>query len=414
MKKLLVLILIVTTLALAGLAMAADWTGPNDAGDFFHLNSGRQAKGIYLQPCTDFKTTKLDPSLTPAAVTLATGEQTFYDDITLVNNGSASDLRYRKVPNQGDSLPADWATNFSRIKQNAAPFTFRATGYEKIFFWTSAAETDASSIEECWPGSLGAELASTYTATKTSTPTATKTVTLTSTPTATPSITASFSQSPSFTASGTKTSTPTATKTATGTATPSASPTISPTPSNTPVIAALKIVEVYAGGGSSGAVYENDFAVIFNTGLATASLTGMSLQKGTTGSSFVSKVNLSGSILANSYYLVKMASSGAIGSALPTEDLDGTVISLANGTGTLALVNSTSLVSCGAGTVVDVVGWGATAGCFETQSTSSIAGNGVSLQRDNDCLDTGDNAADWNSFSPPQPRNASSSTHTCP
>jgi hypothetical protein len=68
-------------------------------------------------------------------------------------------------------------------------------------------------------------------------------------------------------------------------------------------------------------------------------------------------------------------------------------------------------------TIVDFVGYGSTANCYEGSgpTTPNFSGNVTSVSRkSNGCQDTNDNAADFSNTSPPTPRNTSSTPNVCP
>ncbi len=132
----------------------------------------------------------------------------------------------------------------------------------------------------------------------------------------------------------------------------------------------LRIEQVYAAGGNSGATYKADYVVLRNVTAASVSLTGYSLQYASaTGTSWSTKVDLSGAVPANGYFLIALAA-GTNGIALPTADLTSASINLSASAGKLALVSSTTVLSAacpatGVAAVVDFVGYGSTASCYE-------------------------------------------------
>jgi hypothetical protein len=133
------------------------------------------------------------------------------------------------------------------------------------------------------------------------------------------------------------------------------------------------ISEVYGGGGNGGATYQNDFIELYNPTSSPINLTGWSVQYASTSGTTWQVTNLSNSIPAHGYYLIKEASNAAVGSLLPTADATGT-IPMAAGAGKVALVSSTTALSgsCPTG-LIDLVGYG-TANCFEgTSGTGTIS-----------------------------------------
>jgi uncharacterized repeat protein (TIGR01451 family) len=176
----------------------------------------------------------------------------------------------------------------------------------------------------------------------------------------------------------------------------------------------LVISQVYGGGGNVGAPYTNDFIEIFNRGNTSVSLSGLSVQyAAATGTSW-SVTNLSGTLAAGKYFLIQ-ESSGANGVALPTPDASGT-IAMAAGTGKVALVSTTVAltVACPSGaTIIDFVGYGTTANCFEGSGPAPVPSATVSdLRGSSGCIDTANNASDF-AAGPPNPRNSATSASSC-
>jgi uncharacterized protein YjdB len=182
----------------------------------------------------------------------------------------------------------------------------------------------------------------------------------------------------------------------------------------------LVISQVYAGGGNSGAQFTNDFVEVFNRGTTTVNLatTSYSIQyAGATATFGSSKVDLtSGAIAPGHYFLVQLSSGGANGVALPTPDATGS-INMAATAGKVALVvGTTSLTGSGCplgATVIDFVGYGTTADCFEGSGRAPAPSNTTAdFRKSGGCTDTNDNAADF-LVSAPFPRNTSSPTNNC-
>ncbi len=136
-----------------------------------------------------------------------------------------------------------------------------------------------------------------------------------------------------------------------------------------PTNAAVVISQLYGGGGNAGASYQNDFVELYNRSNAPVDLTGWSLQYASaTGNGWdFTKQPLGGTIGAGEYYLIALASNGAIGNPLPPANINGS-INLSGTTGKVALVNSfiglTGNCPIGDPTIVDFVGYGS-ADCHE-------------------------------------------------
>lgn len=164
----------------------------------------------------------------------------------------------------------------------------------------------------------------------------------------------------------------------------------------------LVISQVYGGGGNASAPYQNDFIELFNRGDTSINVTGWSVQYAPATSTSWSVTLLAGSIAPGQYYLVQEAAgtgcSGApCGVALPTPDATGTIIMNAIA-GKVALVNTTTALSgaCPTGAqIVDFVGYGTTADCYEgagrapapSNTTAAIRGHQGYLETDNNSTD---------------------------
>ena len=172
-----------------------------------------------------------------------------------------------------------------------------------------------------------------------------------------------------------------------------------PVQTQTPIV----ISQVYGGGGNGGAAYQNDFVELFNRSAATVTVTGWSVQySSATGASWgngFGKTTLVGTIGPGEYYLVKLASGGAVGSALPEPNVTG-VTNMSGTTGKVALVDDSASLTgnCPAGGhVVDFVGYGG-ADCHEGSANVVTTGidNTESMLRDGaGADDTDDNRADF-------------------
>src|SRR5262245_35844512 len=179
------------------------------------------------------------------------------------------------------------------------------------------------------------------------------------------------------------------------------------------------VSQVYGGGGNSGATFRNDFVELFNAGSSAADLSGWSVQYATSAGTSWQTTALSGSISPGQYFLVQLGSGGTVGAALPAPDATGTS-NLAATSGKIALVRSTTALTCGATAgscsatpgVEDLVGYG-DAPDFEGTGTATAPSSTLSAIRgDAGCADTGDNANDF-ATATPDPRNSASTAHVC-
>lgn len=143
------------------------------------------------------------------------------------------------------------------------------------------------------------------------------------------------------------------------------------------------ISEVYGGGGNTGAIYKNDFIELYNPTNSPVSLAGWSVQYAAAAGTTWAVTNLTGTIAAKSYYLIQEVAGTGGTVNLPTPDVVGT-IAMAGTAGKVALVNLTSALSgtCPSDvSIVDFVGFGTTANCFEGSGTTTAPSNTASVER---------------------------------
>ncbi|MFS2217804.1 ExeM/NucH family extracellular endonuclease [Telluria sp. Tellsp104] len=168
-----------------------------------------------------------------------------------------------------------------------------------------------------------------------------------------------------------------------------------------PVFAApggVVISQVYGGGGNSGATYKNDYIELLNTGDTAVTLTNWSVQYASaTGTTWqVTKLPASVTLAAGQYYLVHEAL-GSGGTDALTPDATGTIPMSATA-GKVALVNSITALAGGkpVDNVVDLVGFGTTAGYYEGSGATPAPSNTLAvIRKNNGCLDSNDNSSDF-------------------
>jgi len=179
---------------------------------------------------------------------------------------------------------------------------------------------------------------------------------------------------------------------------------------------AVRISQVYGGGGNSGALYKQDFIELFNASDSPVDLNGWSVQYAAVTGKDWQKTNLTGIIPANSYYLIQEAQGSGGTQDLPDPD-DGGNIAMQGQNFKVALTNTDTVLSgpCPTGsTVLDFVGVGPTANCYEGTAPAPIIANVSSALRLGDgCQDTDENGDDFIVSNPPIPRNTASDTHSC-
>src|SRR5687768_15103464 len=181
----------------------------------------------------------------------------------------------------------------------------------------------------------------------------------------------------------------------------------------------IVISEVYGGGGSPGAPYQNDFVELFNRGTTDAPLSGKSIQyasaTGTGNFSGNSPVALSGSIEAGQRVLIQLAG-GAAGAPLPEADTTATNPNLSGTAGKVALVDQAAGLQCNGSSdpcsaaeqalIRDLVGYGNAN--YSEGAAAPAASVTTSVRRGGSpegCQDTDVNAADFTAGAPgPQNR----------
>ncbi len=154
------------------------------------------------------------------------------------------------------------------------------------------------------------------------------------------------------------------------------------------------ISEIYGAGGNAGATLKSDFIELYNPTEAAVSLEGWSVQYASATGMSWAKTDLSGSIAAKGYYLIKEADGTGGTVNLPTPDKIGT-LTMSGTNGKVALVNNTTLLTgttpTGA-TVVDLVGYGITTGA-ETASTGTPLTATTSVERKANATSTAETMA---------------------
>jgi hypothetical protein len=194
----------------------------------------------------------------------------------------------------------------------------------------------------------------------------------------------------------------------------------------------LVISQVYTRGGAAGASYQKDFVEIFNRGTEPADMNNYGLHvtldsNPVPGSMSVRFVSSRGIIIQpGRYLLIAFKGDGLDGQPLPTPDFDlGVVLpvpvsaNLHPTSGAVVLIapngSYTSCSTAGQTGVVDVVGYGPMAPCFEGLPAGPPPSPTLteSLQRFGDgCTDNNLNASDLR-LSPVLPRNSGWSATIC-
>ena len=182
----------------------------------------------------------------------------------------------------------------------------------------------------------------------------------------------------------------------------------------------MVISQIYGGGGNGSATYTNDFIELFNRSTATIDISGWSVQYASSGGSSwaLAAIPAATTVAAGKYYLIELASGGAVGVPLPAPDLTGSTINMSATAGKVALVNDAVALSgttaCNTATVVDVIGFGTAATCSESApfNPSGIDNTKSIFRKTAGCTDTNNNSSDIEVLAV-SPRNSSTAANIC-
>jgi CHRD domain/Calx-beta domain len=180
-------------------------------------------------------------------------------------------------------------------------------------------------------------------------------------------------------------------------------------------VPAVVISQIYTSGGESGAVYQSDYIELLNRG-GPISLNNWSVQYAdANGSAWQSTTLPVLTLQPGQRLLIREGSSGGDGAVVPSPDGSGG-IQMSSTAGKVALIGSSIPVqgSCPASQfLVDLIGYGTTADCFEGASAAPAPTAVAADRRSGDgCVDTDNNGADF-SLGVPNPRNRFSAVNTC-
>lgn len=181
------------------------------------------------------------------------------------------------------------------------------------------------------------------------------------------------------------------------------------------------ISQVYGGGGNSGATLKNDFIEIHNTGKADVAIGGWSVQYASSGGTSWQVTPLSGTLAPGQYALIKEGPGAGGTTELSDPDFTGSIAMSAT-SGKVALVKSTTALSCGISTspcpgpdvIADFVGFGSSATAFEGAGpTATLNNTTATLRKGAGCTETDNNSADF-ATGAPSPRNKGTTAVICP
>lgn len=169
--------------------------------------------------------------------------------------------------------------------------------------------------------------------------------------------------------------------------------------------AAIVINEVYGGAGCGTAgcsTYQRDFVEVKNTGATTVDVTGFSVQyAAATGTAWQVTI-LNGFIAPGGTYLIGEGSGANGVTPLPTPNSSGTIAMSATA-GKVALVNNSTALTgaCPTGaTILDLVGYGASANCNEGGTNAPSPSTTASVARNVAGTDTNVNGTDFTTGAP--------------
>jgi lamin tail-like protein len=181
----------------------------------------------------------------------------------------------------------------------------------------------------------------------------------------------------------------------------------------------IVVSQVYAGGGNAGASFANDFVELFNRGSAPVDVGSWSVQYASAGATSWQATPLSGTIAPGRFYLVSLASTAAVGGALPKADATDTTNLAASG-GKVALVRDTAELTCGgaAGScsksslVADLVGYGTATDYEGSKPAPDLDSTTAAVRAGSGCIDTDSSASDFTAAAA-APHNSASAALTC-
>ncbi len=178
----------------------------------------------------------------------------------------------------------------------------------------------------------------------------------------------------------------------------------------------IRISQLYGGGGNSDAILHSDFIELFNASPEAVNLNGWSVQYAAKeGTDWLVTPLGDVTIAGYGYLLIRQAAGEGgsdAGTALELPDVSGE-INMSASAGKVALVVETIAISgLFDGIVVDFVGYG-DANEAETAPTDKLSNTKAAQRLNGGCVDTNDNARNFERLSP-NPRNSASPLYPCP
>lgn len=163
----------------------------------------------------------------------------------------------------------------------------------------------------------------------------------------------------------------------------------------------IMIYEFYPAGGNSGATFKQKYIIIYNSTNSSYSLTNHSLQYASSTGAFNTRVNISGTISAKSYFII-LLNTGSNGVDFPyILNIDLTIsLSPAATAGKIALSKSnrdTIITGPNDINVVDFLGYGTAANQYEGTSYAPAPSTTLGLRR-NSFVDNNNNSTDFSTI----------------
>jgi hypothetical protein len=214
----------------------------------------------------------------------------------------------------------------------------------------------------------------------------------------------------------------------TPTPTPTPTPSPTPTPTPTPAQGSVVISQVYSNGGNSGSTYQNNYLELFNRTNNPIDFDGWRIYFTSANGTFDQAIAFVSSrqifIGAHQYLLIRFGPDSSNGAPVPADLLvpfnpppPGLPTANLSPSGkvflTMPNVNLFGNTCPPNAAIIDFVGYGSTASCFEGSGpTATISNTTAALRKVGGCTDTDNNANDF-SVSGPNPRNSSAPAAIC-
>lgn len=179
-----------------------------------------------------------------------------------------------------------------------------------------------------------------------------------------------------------------------------ANATVTVTAAPPPPIDHVVISQIFGSGGLANAAYTHDYVELYNPDTVAHDLTGWTIQYGSATGSTWQVHPLGGTIQPGEYYLIRLASNGTVGTAVPAANINGD-LNLSGSSGKIALVaGGDPLSGCAINDplLVDLVGYGSP-NCREgaTNAPSPSLSNAI-FRKNGGFTDTNVNGSDFSAL----------------